>query len=145
MNTICRFAIAAFALAAPIPAVAAAIPAVMYKNPSCSCCESYAAYLETNGFKVEIIPSDDLAAVSTSLGVPDKIQGCHSVKIGNYVVEGFVPVDAINKMLGELPKIAGIAVIGMPPGSPVSMGPKTEPFKIFSFLTNGETKVYAVE
>lgn len=145
MNIIYRFAIAAFAMAAPLPAVAAAIPAVMYKNPSCSCCESYAAYLEKNGFKVEIIPSNDLAAVSTSLSVPDKIQGCHSVKIGNYVVEGFVPVGAINKMLSDLPKIAGIAVVGMPAGSPVSEGKKTEPFKIYSFLTNGETKVYAVE
>lgn len=145
MKMIYRAALAAFALAAPLPAFAAAIPAVMYKNPSCSCCESYAAYLEKNGFKVEIIPSNDLAAVSTSLGVPDKIQGCHSVKIGNYVVEGFVPVEMINKMLGEMPKIAGIAVVGMPPGSPVSMGTKTEPFKIFSFLTNGQTNVYAVE
>ena len=145
MKIIFRLAIVAFALAAPLPAVAAAIPAVMYKNPSCSCCESYAAYLEKNGFKVEIKPSNDLAAVSTSLGVPDKIQGCHSVKIGNYVVEGFVPVDAINKMLADLPKIAGIAVVGMPPGSPVAGGEKTEPFKIYSFLTNGETNLYAVE
>ena len=145
MKMIYRAAAAAFAMAAPLPAVAAAIPAVMYKNPSCSCCEAYAAYLEKNGFKVEIIPSNDLAAVSTSLNVPDKIQGCHSVKIGSYVVEGFVPVDMINKMLDEKPKITGIAVIGMPPGSPVSMGQKTEPYKIYSILTNGETNVYAVE
>ncbi|MFB9980678.1 DUF411 domain-containing protein [Mesorhizobium kowhaii] len=134
------------AIAMPLPAVAATINAVMYKNPSCSCCETYAAYLEKNGFTVELKPSNDLDQISAGLGVPEKLQGCHSVVIGDYVVDGFVPVDLIKKMLAERPEITGIAMPGMPMGSPGMGGQKTESWTIYAFTKDGKAPtVYASE
>jgi hypothetical protein len=134
------------AIAMPLPAVAATINAVMYKNPSCSCCETYAAYLEKNGFTVELKPSNDLDQISAGLGVPEKLQGCHSVVIGDYVVDGFVPVDLIKKMLAERPEITGIAMPGMPMGSPGMGGQKTGAWTIYAFTEDGKAPtVYATE
>ena len=141
-----RLAVLAALSAIPLPAFAATINAVMYKNPSCSCCETYAAYLEQNGFKVELKPTNDLARISASLGVPENLQGCHSVVIGNYVVDGFVPVDLVKKMLAERPAITGISLPGMPMGSPGMGGEKTEPWTIYAFTKDSKTPtVYAVE
>ena len=136
----------AVAIAMPLPAVAATINAVMYKNPTCSCCETYAAYLEQNGFKVELKPSNDLDQISAGLGVPEKLQGCHSVVVGDYVVDGFVPVDLIKKMLAEHPPITGIALAGMPMGSPGMGGEKTGTWTIYAFTKDGKAPtVYATE
>lgn len=136
----------AVAIAMPMPAFAATIQAVMYKNPSCSCCETYAAYLEQNGFKVELKPTNDLSQVSAGLGVPAQLQGCHSVVIGDYVVDGFVPVELVKKMLTERPKITGIAMAGMPMGSPGMGGQKTETWTIYAFTKGGKAPtVYATQ
>ncbi|MER8592940.1 CopG family transcriptional regulator [Mesorhizobium sp. M1182] len=136
----------AVAIAMPMPAFAATIQAVMYKNPSCSCCETYAAYLEQNGFKVELKPTNDLSQISAGLGVPAQLQGCHSVVIGDYVVDGFVPVDLVKKMLTEQPQITGIAMAGMPMGSPGMGGEKTETWKVYAFTKDGKAPtVYATQ
>ena len=137
---------ATIALAAmTLPAFAEPIPAMMLKNPSCSCCETYAAYLEQNGFKVDIKPTNDLEQLSANLGVPADLQGCHTVQIEGYLVTGFVPVDAVEKMLAERPAITGIALVGMPMGSPGMGGDKTEPFTIQSFTEGKSPAVYMVE
>jgi hypothetical protein len=141
-----RLAALAALIATPLPAFAATINAVMYKNPSCTCCETYAAYLEQNGFKVELKSTNDLAQVSARLGVPAQLQGCHSVVIGDYVVDGFVPVDLIKKMLADRPAITGIAMAGMPMGSPGMGGQKTESWTIYAFTKDGKAPtVYAVQ
>lgn len=146
MKLTCFLATLTVAIAMPLPAVAATINAVMYKNPSCSCCETYAAYLAKNGFTVELKPSNDLDQISAGLGVPEKLQGCHSVVIGDYVVDGFVPVDLIKKMLAERPEITGIAMPGMPMGSPGMGGQKTESWTIYAFTKDGKAPtVYATE
>ena len=137
-------AIAALAAMTP-PAFAEPIPAMMLKNPSCSCCETYVAYLEQNGFKVDIRPTNDLEQISATLGVLSDLQGCHTVEIEGYLVTGFVPVDAVNKMLAERPAIAGIALVGMPNGSPGMGGQKTETFTIQSFTDARPPAVYMVE
>ena len=133
--------------ASPLPALAAPIPAVMYKNPTCSCCETYAAYLEQNGFKVELKPTNDLSQISQKLGVPEELEGCHTILMGNgmYVVAGFVPVDVVNKMLTEKPNVTGISLPGMPNGSPGMGGVKTESFTIYAFTRGKAPSVYAVE
>ena len=141
-----RLAALAMLTTIPLPVLAAPIQAVMYKNPSCSCCETYAAYLEKNGFKVDLKPTNDLDQISAGLGVPANLQGCHSVVIGDYVVDGFVPVDVINKMLTQRPAVTGIALAGMPMGSPGMGGEKTEPFTVYAFTKDGKAPtVYAVE
>ncbi|KKX29451.1 DUF411 domain-containing protein [Rhizobium sp. LC145] len=146
MKLTLRIATLATLIALPLPALAAPIQAVMYKNPTCSCCETYAAYLEQNGFKIELKPTNDLTQVSTAAGVPEQLQGCHTIMVDGYVVDGFVPVDVVKKMLTERPAITGIALPGMPMGSPGMGGVKTEPFTIYAFTTDGKAPtVYAVE
>ena len=99
----------------PLRALAAEpIAGTMYKNPTCTCCETYAAYLEKNGFAIKLIPTNDLDQVGAKYGVPVELRGCHTITIGNYIVEGFVPVDHVKKMLATMPKIIGLAMPGMP-------------------------------
>jgi hypothetical protein len=133
-------------LAAPLPALAGPIQAVLYKNPQCSCCESYAAYLEQNGFKVDIKPTNDLAEISSKAGVPPDLEGCHTMFVEGYVVDGLVPVDVIRKLLAEKPAIAGITLPGMPIGAPGMAGTKTWPFTIYALGKDGSApRVYVVE
>lgn len=157
MKHLTQTLLTAVAFAAPMPmmpamAATADMPGMiemtMYKNPTCSCCEAYAAYLEKEGpFKVNMIPSNDLAQVSTSLGVPDSLQGCHAIKVGAYVIDGFVPVNTLKKFLIAQPQnITGLAVPGMPMGAPGMGGEKMEPWTIYAFTKGStETPVYAVE
>lgn len=145
MKVTSSFAALAALTAMTLPAFAEPIPAMMLKNPSCSCCETYAAYLEQNGFKVDIKPTNDLEQISATLGVPSDLQGCHTVEIEGYLVTGFVPVDAVNMMLTERPAIAGISLVGMPNGSPGMGGQKTETFTIQSFTDAKPPAVYMVE
>ena len=113
MKTATRFVTAAILMALPAPAFADAIMGTMYKNPSCTCCETYAAYLEKNGFKITIIPTNDLDQVAAKEGVPAQLRGCHTIKIGSYIVEGFVPADQVKKMLTSMPAITGLSMPGM--------------------------------
>src|SRR6266436_2956459 len=126
-----RIAAALAVLAMPLSAFAVPIHAVLYKNPQCSCCESYAAYLEQNGFQVDVKPTNDLAEISSKAGVPAELEGCHTMFVEGYVVDGLVPVDVIQKLLKERPAIAGIALPGMPMGAPGMGGSKTGPFTIY--------------
>jgi len=120
-------------------------PAVqLYKNPQCSCCEEYAAYMRQHGFSVTTTPTHNLALIRRQRGVPEQLAGCHTMIIGDYVVEGHVPIGALNKLLRERPKIRGISLPGMPEGSPGMTGEKTEQFTIYE-ISDGEEKVFAVE
>jgi hypothetical protein len=117
--------------------------ALMYKNPQCGCCEGYAKYLRRNGFKVTVKETHNMSLISRQNGVPEKLAGCHTTLLGGYVVEGHVPVGAIDKLLKERPRIKGISLPGMPEGSPGMTGEKTEPFTIYEI--SDEDKVFMVE
>jgi hypothetical protein len=131
----------------PIPAMAdAGIRATLYKNPQCSCCEGYAGYLRQHGFQVEVKPTNDLAEISRKAGVPAELEGCHTMFIDNYVVDGHVPVNVVRRLLAEKPAIAGITLPGMPMGSPGMAGTKTEKFVIYALTKDGKAPtVYATE
>ena len=131
----------------PIPAMAdAGIRATLYKNPQCSCCEGYAGYLRQHGFQVEVKPTNDLAEISRKPGVPAELEGCHTMFIDNYVVDGHVPVNVVRRLLAEKPAIAGIPLPGMPMGSPGMAGTKTEKFVIYALTKDGKAPtVYATE
>jgi hypothetical protein len=120
------------------------VDVTMYKDPHCSCCEEYAKYLRDHGFNVTVTPTNDLSQISRQNGVPDDLAGCHTMLIGGYVVEGHVPVGAINRLLAEKPKIKGISLPGMPAGSPGMSGVKTAPFEILE-ISDGPAKVFARE
>ena len=125
------------AIALPWPALADVIHVSLFKNPECGCCESYAAYLRQNGFDVDVKPSNDLATISSQAGVPSEYEGCHTAFIEGYVVEGHVPTKAIEKLLKERPKIAGITLPGMPMGSPGMGDDPTKSFTVYAVTKDG--------
>jgi hypothetical protein len=131
------------ALAPALPAIAAPVQAVLYKNPQCGCCEGYAAYLRQNGFEVDVKPTNDLEEISQKAGVPEDLQGCHTMFVEGYVVDGHVPVDVIRKLLTERPRIAGITLPGMPEGSPGMTGRKNAAFVIYAVSKDAPPAVYA--
>ena len=120
------------------PAVAAPIPAVLYKNPQCTCCEAYARYLDQNGFAVKVIPTDQLDLVTRMAGVPVSLEGCHTMKLGGYVIEGHVPAPMIKQLLAQHPPITGIGIPGMPsgvPGMPAMVGMPTTQITVYEIGT----------
>ncbi|HVL56509.1 MAG TPA: DUF411 domain-containing protein [Burkholderiaceae bacterium] len=139
-----RLAAVALALMLPLAALAAPINAVLYKTPQCGCCDEYANYLRDNGFDVTVEPTNELAQISQQAGVPEELEGCHTMLLQDYVVSGHVPVDIVHKLLAERPPIAGITLPGMPSGSPGMSGPKTESFKIYAIPQGGAPTIYAI-
>jgi len=133
-----RTILAALALALPRPVFAATITAVLYKNPQCSCCEAYASYLEENGFKIDVKSVNNLSQISADAGVPPDLQGCHTMMVEGYAVDGLVPVDVVKKLLAEKPAIAGIALPGMPAGAPGMGGEKEGTWTISAFTKDGK-------
>ena len=107
----------------------------LYKNPQCGCCEGYADYLRENGFDVTVEPTHELVPMSRSSGIPDGFQGCHLAFIDDYVVSGHVPVATIDRLLAERPNIRGIAVPGMPIGSPGMGDDPQARFSVHAFGT----------
>ncbi len=133
-----RFAVpVALAVALSVfPAMAEKIKATVYKSPECGCCHVWVGYLRENGFDVDVKDMDDVTPVKDRFGVPDDLWSCHTAVIGGYTVEGHVPVEAINRLLAEKPQVKGIALPGMPSGSPGMPGPKTEKFIIYTISDN---------
>ena len=114
----------------------------MYKNPDCQCCLKWAAYMEDNGFSVTQKPTNKLASVKYQYGVPNNLGSCHTALVDGYVVEGHVPVEAINKLLKERPDAKGVAVAGMPASAPGTQGKNGGPYEVFVFDGQGNQSVY---
>lgn len=114
------------------------IEVTMYKSPNCGCCVQHSAYLKENGFKVNIEMTDDMDAIKEKYNIPREMQSCHTIAMGDYFVEGHMPIEAITKLLTEKPDVDGIALPGMPSGSPGMPGPKNGTFEIYQ-LTGGQT------
>lgn len=115
---------------------------VQHHDPSCGCCSEYVAYLERHGIDVQTEPTDDLESVKDDFSVPADAQSCHTVEVGDYLVEGHVPLEAIEPLLAEEPDVDGIAAPGMPQYAP-GMGPRgDEPLTIYAFETGGAIEEY---
>ena len=101
--------------------------------------------MEDNGFAVKEIPTDDLDAIKIQYQVPSTVQSCHTAIVDGYIIEGHVPAAEIERLLSERPEIVGLAVIGMPAGSPgMEDGSVTEAvFDVISFDKSGNTAIYA--
>lgn len=99
-------------------AVAGGPQMTIHKDPNCGCCTAWADLAEQAGYEVSLVESADLAATKERLGVPDQLWSCHTVEVDGYLIEGHVPFDALARLLAERPAVAGIAVPGMPDGSP---------------------------
>ncbi|HEY3328024.1 MAG TPA: DUF411 domain-containing protein [Novimethylophilus sp.] len=117
----------------------------VYKSPTCGCCEKYVDYLRKNGFAVKAIDQNDMSAIKKRYGVT-RVASCHTALVNGYVVEGHVPVSAINKLLKEKPAIAGISVPGMPMNSPGMGEMKKGTLTVYRIPKAGETPtVFSVE
>ena len=124
---------------------AEALPLVsVTKDPSCGCCDGWVAHLEAAGFPVRVVESADMDRLKQRLGVPADLTSCHTAEVGGYVVEGHVPAAAIRRLLAERPDATGLAVPGMPYGSP-GMGPesKRKAYEVLLIRRDGSTEVYA--
>ena len=123
---------------------AQSLPVVeMTKRPNCGCCNAWADHLRAEGFKVKITESDELWNVKRRVGIPQDLDACHTAKVGGYIVEGHVPASDIKRLLSERPGVKGLAVPGMPIGSPgMEMDGRSEPYNVIAFDGEGETKVF---
>lgn len=116
----------------------------VYKDPNCGCCEQWVAHVKAAGFVVTVRDTADMQTVKASLGVPDALGSCHTARVGTYTIEGHVPADLIKKLLAEKPVARGLAVPGMPIGSPgMEQGNRKDPYDVLLFDKAGKTKVYA--
>jgi hypothetical protein len=124
---------------------AASLPAITaYRNPGCGCCKKWAAILQQNGFTLTMIDDDDLDGRRAKAGVPADLAGCHTAFMGDYVIEGHVPLADIMRLVTEAPKIKGIAVPGMPMGSPgmETDGP-ADRYDVIAFTSDGKRDVFS--
>ncbi len=128
-------------------AVAEGTKITVYKSPYCDCCGQWVAYLRQRGMDVTVVEKEDMDPVKKMVGIPESLRSCHTAVVGGYVVEGHVPISAIGRMLSEKPEIRGIALPGMPPGSPGIPGAKEAPFVIFAIArkAGGAPSVYMEE
>ncbi len=106
------------ALASSAGMASAAPNMTVYHDPNCGCCGGWVAHMRKAGFQVQVIDTDDLAAIKIRFRVPTDLASCHTAEIGGYVIEGHIPAPAIQRLLAEKPAAAGLAVPGMPTGSP---------------------------
>ncbi|WP_262032407.1 DUF411 domain-containing protein [Microvirga sp. Mcv34] len=114
---------------------------VVTKDPSCGCCSGWADHIRAAGFPVEIREASEVNRLKVKLGVPPALASCHTAEVGGYVVEGHVPADAIKRLLAEKPQAKGIAVPGMPIGSPGMEVEGTAPdtYEVVLFGPRGST------
>lgn len=115
---------------------------VVYKDAGCGCCEGWVEHLQAAGFEVDARNVVDLMSIKRDAGVSAANSACHTALIDGYVVEGHVPADVIKRLLAERPDIAGIAVPGMPTGSPGMEGAGAKPYDVLAFDRQGRNTVY---
>lgn len=125
---------------------AAADPQVMqvYKSPTCGCCQRWVDYLRSRGYTVTVSNVLDLGRVKRELGVPPSVSSCHTAVVGGYFVEGHVPEEDISRLLAERPNVAGLALPGMPVGSPgmeEDQNPQT--YYVLAVDKDGKVNVFA--
>ena len=113
----------------------------VFKTASCGCCYGYVLFLEEEKFKVKQTDMRSLQTIKKKHNIPLEMQSCHTTILGKYFIEGHVPIEAINKLLKEQPDIDGIALPGMPIGTPGMPGEKEEPYIIYQ-LVDGKSSVF---
>lgn len=127
---------------------AAAAPSVdVFKSATCGCCAKWVDHMKQAGFTVHVtdLSEPELQKIKDRYGVPASARSCHTARVNGFTVEGHVPAPEVKRLLKEKPQVAGLAVPGMPLGSPgmeVS-GVTPQPYQVFTFDKAGATKVFA--
>ena len=137
-----RLALAGALLALGSAAHAATL--TVYKSASCGCCAKWVEHVQKHGLSAKVVNVDDIMAVKAKAGIPEKLASCHTSMVNGYVVEGHVPAADIKKLLAAKPKAIGIAVPGMPMGSPgMEHGDHRQPYKTLLIKADGTTSTFA--
>ena len=127
-----------------VSAAANAATMTVMKSPTCGCCAKWIEHVQAHGIAVKVVNVPDIMAVKAKAGVPNELASCHTAKINGYVVEGHVPADDIKKLLATKPEARGIAVPGMPMGSPgMEHGDHREPYQTMLIKTDGSGTIFA--
>lgn len=135
-------AFAVFLTGFTLPAFATEV--TVYKSPPCDCCNKWVEHLRANGFTVEALNVADIVPLKKANRVPSALGSCHTATVAGHVIEGHVPAADIHRLLRESPRVLGLAVPGMPVGSPgMEQGAQTERYDVLSFDKAGNTAVYA--
>jgi hypothetical protein len=142
-----RRLLAGLAAAALVPAWAHAqstLPEVsVYKDPNCGCCGAWAEHMRRNGFRVSAYDVTDLAAVKRKHRVPEALGSCHTAIVAGYTIEGHVPAADVRRLLTERPDgVSGLAVPGMPLGSPGMESPTPQRYEVLAFDARGRSRVF---
>nr|WP_255501043.1 DUF411 domain-containing protein [Mitsuaria sp. WAJ17] len=126
-------------------ALAAAARVQVWKGPACACCTDWIRHLQAQGFQVDVTDGGNTQA-RKRLGIPLALGSCHTALVGGYALEGHVPAREIRRLLQERPQALGLAVPGMPIGSPGMDGPdygyRQDPYEVLLLLKDGSTRVY---
>ena len=117
----------------------------VYKLSTCGCCANWVQHLEANGFTTRVMSLDDLSEIKAEHNVPGPARSCHTATVDGYVIEGHVPAADVRRLLSERPAVLGLAVPGMPIGSPGMEVPNVDPvpYDVMSFDSDGQLKVFS--
>jgi len=128
------------AAASPAPT-----PITVYKSVSCECCAKWVDHLRANGFAPAVHDDEAMDRIKDEMGVPKAVRSCHTALVDKFLIEGHVPAPDIRRLLAERPKVAGLAVPGMPSSTPGMLmpGAAAEPYEVVAFTSAGATTVYA--
>jgi hypothetical protein len=118
-------------------------PMTVWKSPWCGCCAAWAQHMTDAGFEVELKEVEDLASVKKNAGVPEQLQSCHTATVGGYTVEGHVPASDVKRLLAARPEVKGLAVPGMPSGSPGMENGQHDAYNVLTFNGDGEVGVFS--
>jgi len=138
--------LAAAAASSALPVVAAPrLPRIdVYRSPDCGCCGAWVDHLLAAGFPVDVTFVDDTPAARRRLGMPDTYGSCHTASVAGYVLEGHVPAVEVKRLLATRPVAIGLAVPGMPPGSPgMEVGDRRDPYDVYLVRKDGRGTVFA--
>jgi hypothetical protein len=145
MKPVMRWALAALLTTVTAAAQQPSGAIDVYKTPTCGCCSKWVEHLRANGFAVKVTDMESTGPVQNRYGVPPAVRSCHTALVNGYIVEGHVPAGEVKRLLKERPGVAGIAVAGMPSGSPgmEMQGVDPQPYHVVSFDRSGRIDVFA--
>lgn len=116
----------------------------VYKSPTCGCCGDWVDHLKENGFEVDVHETEDMSAVKREAGLSPNLASCHTGFVDGYLIEGHVPASDIKRLLEQASNAKGLAVPGMPAGSPgMEMGDRQDAYQVLEFNEAGQTRVFA--
>ena len=115
----------------------------VWKSPWCGCCGHWVDHMRGAGFEVEVNDLEDMGTVKQMASVPSELQSCHTARVGGYTVEGHVPASDVIRLLEERPDAIGLAVPGMPSGSPGMENGQHDPYDVLLLRHDGEAEVFS--